>query len=313
MAYKWKAKALVQKAISFMPYREKLNYLFQRYVTHGIELNDVHFEYKIQAASDHVRYMRKYAPEGILCNQAVLKLGTGWYPVVPVSMYLCGAMSVTSMDIRPWMNKKSLLVCINKFIEWRRAGKLDEHLKGIIEERWNTILSIAEKQDELTEERILDILQFRTMVTDARSTRLPAQSFDFICSNNTFEHIYPEVLQDILKEFKRLLKPGGLMSHHIDMSDHFAHFDTSISIYNFLKFSAKQWKLIDNKIQPQNRLRYIDFIKMYQRLQIPITEEKLWEGAPEQLAKIKIAPEFMQYSIADLAISHVYMVSKFPE
>ncbi len=313
MAYKWIAKAVVQKVISFMPYREKLNYLFQRYVTHGVELNDVYFGYKIQAASDHVKYMRKYAPEGILCNQAVLELGTGWYPVIPISMYLSGALSVTSIDIRQWMNKKSILTCIDKFIEWRTLGKLDNYLKVINEERWNTLIQISDRRGELTEEQILDILRFRTLVTDARNTGLPARSFDLICSNNTFEHIYPVVLENILREFKRLLKPGGLMSHHIDMSDHFAHFDTSITIYNFLRFSSRRWKTIDNRIQPQNRLRFIDFKEMYKNLGIPVTEEVIWEGSREQLSLLKLAPEFNRYTREELAVSHAYLVSKFPD
>ena len=50
-------------------------------------------------------------------------------------------------------------------------------------------------------------------------------------------------------------KPDGLHSHFIDMSDHFAHMDSSISIYHFLRYSEAQWKRIDNSIQPQNRWR----------------------------------------------------------
>ncbi len=64
---------------------------------------------------------------------------------------------------------------------------------------------------------------------------IKSDSVDFICSNNTFEHIPADILSAILREFKRVIKPGGLMSHFIDMSDHFAHFDSRITIYNFLE------------------------------------------------------------------------------
>lgn len=311
MALKWVAKAIVQKTISFFPYREKLNYLFQKYVTRGIDLDDTHFAYKIQAASDHLKYMQKYAHNGILCSQAVLELGTGWYPVVPVAMFLSGTMSVTSIDIRPWMTKKSILICLDKFIEWKERGKLDEYLPAMNQLRWNDIVSLSERRDSITKQDLLDKLNLRTMVCSANRTGLPDQSFDFICSNNTFEHIYPEMLGAILTEFKRLMKPDGMMSHHIDMSDHFAHFDSSISIYNFLKFSRKKWALIDNRIQPQNRLRYSDYIAMYSRLKIPVTETKIWEGNVAELTKLNIAPEFAYYSARDLAISHAYIVSRY--
>ena len=71
------------------------------------------------------------------------------------------------------------------------------------------------------------------------SLSLQKESVDFICSNNTFEHIPQEILRDILVEFKRVLHPNGLMSHFIDMSDHFAHFDSRITIYNFLQIQQK--------------------------------------------------------------------------
>jgi len=84
---------------------------------------------------------------------------------------------------------------------------------------------------------------------------LEDNNIQLISSNNTYEHIYPEVLGGIIQRMWALLAPGGIMSHFIDMSDHFAHMDRGIDIYNFLRFSEKQWDLIDNRIQPQNRWR----------------------------------------------------------
>ena len=101
------------------------------------------------------------------------------------------------------------------------------------------------------------------------------------------------------------------MSHFIDMSDHFAHSDKNITIYNFLQFSTKQWGFIDNKIQPQNRLRHIDFVKMYTELNIPITEEEVRVGDLVELEKTKVHIEFKDYSTEELAKSHCYLVSQF--
>ncbi|NNC83283.1 MAG: class I SAM-dependent methyltransferase [Flavobacteriales bacterium] len=149
------------------------------------------------------------------------------------------------------------------------------------------------------------------MLIDARATGLAESSFDFICSNNTFEHIYPNVLSDILKEFKRVLKADGLMSHFIDLSDNFAHFDHSITIYNFLRFSTDRWNMIDNSIQPQNRLRWKEYKEKYQELDIPITEESIREGELELLAQVDVHPQFDAFSAEELAISHGYLISKF--
>ncbi|MBK7337072.1 MAG: class I SAM-dependent methyltransferase [Saprospirales bacterium] len=110
---------------------------------------------------------------------------------------------------------------------------------------------------------MLEALHIRYLVTDARKLPLNPESLDLIVSNNTFEHIYPNILAEILAEFKRLLRPGGMMSHFIDMSDHFAHLDTGITIYNFLRFSEKNWGWIDNSIQPQNRWRISHYRHLY--------------------------------------------------
>jgi ubiquinone/menaquinone biosynthesis C-methylase UbiE len=147
-------------------------------------------------------------------------------------------------------------------------------------------------------------------VCDARHLSLIRnQEIDLVTSNNTFEHIYEEVLTGILKEFKRIVGPGGVMSHFIDMSDHFAHFDKSITIYNFLKFSDSEWKLIDNSIQPQNRLRINDYRKIYEELGIPITLEKNRESNIRDLESLRLDAKFEKIPIEDLAVSHSYLVS----
>lgn len=119
-------------------------------------------------------------------------------------------------------------------------------------------------------------------------------------------------MKGILKEFDRIVKKkNGLMSHFIDMSDHFAHMDSSINIYNFLQFSPQEWKLIDNSIQPQNRLRFKNYKDIYQKLEIPITEENIRKGNLQELEKIKIDNSFSDFSKVEIAISHGYIVSDY--
>ena len=101
------------------------------------------------------------------------------------------------------------------------------------------------------------------------------------------------------------------MSHFIDMSDHFAHFDSSITIYNFLKFSSKTWGIMDNSIQPQNRLRHRDYLEMYSQSGLPVSHEEIRKGSLEELESVEVHPEFSGYSKPELAISHSYIISRF--
>jgi len=305
---KWKLKAVVQKSISFFPQQEKVNYFFQKHITKAVNLNDEHFGNKMMHSRDHIAFFNKHGHTG--ADKQIIELGSGWYPVVPMMMYLSKSGQVTSVDIQSWMTKETQLTTIRKFIEWREKGKLQEYINKVDEKRWNELVEIVKNPDEHTLDSINKTIGLKLLLQDARSLKLEDNSIDLICSNNTFEHIFPNVLEGILKEFKRVIKPNGVMSHFIDMSDHFAHFDHSITIYNFLRYSQNKWKMIDNDIQPQNRLRFKEYLKMYEENAIPIIETVVREGNLEDLRRQKIHTEYQSYSEAELAISHGYIISK---
>ena len=310
MIAKWKAKAVVQKCISFLPQKDKINFFFQKYVTKGVYLTDEYFGFKITHAHDHLNYFQKFSnksPE----ESTVLELGTGWYPIIPIALYLSDYQQIISIDIESWMNRDRQLTTIEKFLEWRVKGKLDEYLPQINEEKWQELVKLTSSinRADLTTEEINETIRLTPLIRDARQTQMEGGSIDLICSNNTFEHIPQTILIDIIREFWRILIPNGVMSHFIDLSDHFAHFDSSINIYNFLRYSSKTWSIIDNSIQPQNRLRFKDYRKIYHDLSIPITEESYRKGDLEALKTIPLAPEYADYTPEELAISHGYLVS----
>lgn len=309
MIQKWKIKAIVQKTISILPFREKLNYIFQKYVTGGIELSEEYWGYKIAHARDHINFYKNYDKNG-LKGKTALELGTGWYPIIPVCLFLSNVEKVISIDIQSWMTKSFQIKAIEKIVAFRKKGQLENYLSEINEERWDILEGILTNSKDLTKDEINRIICLETVLKDARKTGLPDKSIDFICSNNTFEHISKNILFDILKEFRRISKNDGVMSHFIDMSDHFSHYDKSITNYNFLKYSENMWKLIDNSIQPQNRLRFIDYKKMYEKLKIPVSKELITGSKLDQLRQIKISHQYKNYTEDELAISHGYIISK---
>jgi hypothetical protein len=99
------------------------------------------------------------------------------------------------------------------------------------------------------------------------------------------------------------------MSHAIDMSDHFAHFDKSINVFNFLQYSDSLWKMIDNSIQPQNRLRVSDFRALYKKLDIPVTTEKIILGNLNELNAIKLDDKYSALDMSDIAAVECYFAS----
>ncbi|MDB5283282.1 MAG: hypothetical protein JWO06_2357, partial [Bacteroidota bacterium] len=241
----WILKAVVQKSISFLPFNHQLNFFFQKYITRGVVLGDALFEDKLTHCERHMAAYTKY---GGAKDFTALEIGTGWYPIVPIGLFLAGAEKIYTIDISSLLSEDRVLLTINRFIKQAEKGFAFTVDKGRLE-----LLKKLSGLKGFSATGLLEQMNITAIVGDARKIDLPDGSIGLVNSNNTFEHIYPEILIDILKEFKRIAKRGGVMSHAIDMSDHFAHLDKSITLYNFLQYSDKKWNLIDNSIQPQNR------------------------------------------------------------
>lgn len=303
--HRWILKAIAQKGISFLPFSQNLNFFCQKYITRGIELSDEYFEARLLHCVRHYQYFRKYSS---VKNFSHLELGTGWYPIVPTGMFLYGADSITTVDIHRFSNENYTKKVLRKFLEYHQKGVLEKFLPAHSKERLKIILQEAEhpSPDYYT---LLEKHNITYMVMDVRKLPVPDKSFDLITSNNTFEHIAPQALEGILRKLSVLCKEGGVMSHAIDMSDHFAHFDKNIPIYNFLKFSDAQWKLIDNKIQSQNRLRIYDYRKIYHKLSIPLTEEINEEFNLEEYNRVKANKKFLPHPPEENAVSYSLLVS----
>ena len=305
---KWVLKAVVQKGISFLPFKHQINFLFQKYVTKGVNLTEPYFEDRLTHYKHHSQFQEKY--KKTLRGITVLELGTGWHPVVPIGFFLSGADQIYTVDISELTDREKVLDTIDIFLRYQKDGRLASFCK-VAPERLAVLETIATRRASYDWEQIKEALNLQYLVVDARKLPLENQTIDLITSNNTFEHVYADVLKDILLSFKRVLNPNGLMSHFIDMSDHFAHLDRSITIYNFLQFSEQQWSLIDNSVQPQNRWRIPQFRELYQELGLPITEELNREGDLEALKSVQIHSSFQKMSLEDLAVSHSYVVSDF--
>src|SRR5690606_15140753 len=123
---KWHLKAVVQKCISVMPGARRLNLFFQKNVTGGVILDDVHFTYKIGHAADHLEAAFSFFSNERIHdrNFHVLELGTGWYPVIPIAMRLAGVPQVTTTDLSPHLSVKGFRDACRKILEWIESGRV---------------------------------------------------------------------------------------------------------------------------------------------------------------------------------------------
>lgn len=307
MLKSWIAKAFVQKLISFLPFKYRTNFFFQKHITRGVELTDLYFNDRLIHARNHLKYYTELT--GSKIPSKTLELGTGWYPVIPIYFFLKGVNSIYTIDISRHIKRNFSQLTIKMFLNDIQNGLLSAEKEGFIPERIEKLKGISESKEDQNR-NILNEIGIVQVVKDVRVNSFSDEYFDLIHSNNTFEHINPKELKQILLEFLRIMKRGGAMSHFIDMTDHFAHFDKSITVYNFLKYSAKQWRIIDNSIQPQNRLRVKDYKDLYNELGIDFRITEIREGSVVDLERVKLHGYYSSYSPIDMAMSHCQFISQ---
>lgn len=300
---KWLIKACIQKALSYFPKSESLNYFFQGSVTKSLPVDCGTFYHKVKIALDHFNAFLRYGASKDISEVTFYEFGAGWDLIIPLAYYAFGIDHQTLVDIRPNLRFELINDSLMKF---------STHKSGL--DHTTNRLSNIKIPSQL--ETVSD-LKTKFGITylaplNARDTGFPPESFDFISSTATL-HLIPEPdLLGILKECKRILKNNGIMSCRISMVDDYSSFDRSISHYNFLKYSDDIWKYINSPLHFQNRLRYPDYIRLIKMSGMEIIEENLEKSTSEDmqiLNSLNISPEFKaKYSLEDLGAKRLNIV-----
>ena len=306
---KWIIKTALQRAISWLPQSHKWNALFQRYVTKGLHVSLASFENKLDDCRTHLENYRKFSanPKD---SFKVLELGTGWWPIPPVGLYLCGAEEIWSYDIVPLLRQDTFRQILQLFLAYHEDGRLARLLPGVRPERAARLSQLVSRSATDSPQAILESMNIHALIRDARHTELPAASIDLVYSNCCFEHIPLAIQAGLHAEFKRVAAKDSVISHFVGIGDQYARFDPSISMFNYLKFTSKQWRYLDNPIIPQTRLRACDYRQAIERAGCTIVLQRNIPGAKEDLAKITLAPEFRHYSEEDLLACYTWLVAR---
>jgi len=240
---------------------------------------------------------------------SVLELGTGLYPVIPVGLYISGASKIWTIDKAPLLRRKSVATVLRLFLEYATSGRLFELLPYARKDRIANLAEALGKTSNIHPKELLKQFNIYAINCDARDTRLEDGSIEFFVSNNTLEHIKNDVIQSIFTEFKRLSSNSCIMSHYIDMIDHYHYFDKSLSFFNFRKFSANAFRIFNNSLHYQNRNFLSDYISLHQNAGFKILYNLAERGSVENIQKITLAREFLNYSLDELLLTCCWIVS----
>jgi len=249
--------------------------------------------------------------EKSLPDCSVLELGTGLYPVIPIGLYLSGTSKVWTIDTVPLLRPDSLLAVLRLFIEYAKSGRLFEFIPYVRKDRIANLAEASGKTSNFHPNELLKQFNIYAINCDARDTKLKDNSIEFFVSNNTLEHIRNDVIQSIFTEFRRLSASFSVMSHYIDMIDHYHYFDKSLSFFNFRKFSSNVFRIFNNSLHYQNRNTLSEYISLHQNAGFKILYNLAERGPVENLQKITLAKEFLNYSLDELLITCCWIVSAY--
>jgi SAM-dependent methyltransferase len=249
-----------------------------------------------QALEQGLRQVRLLRDAGANLSGTVLELGSGWLPVVPLLFYLAGAERLLLTDIQRLMDERTVEEAKRTLRE--SATKVADKL-GLAEGEVRARLDRPFPHDYFVPWNPRDLAD---------------GSVDVVISRTVLEHIPPDVLEGYMPEFARILRPGGMMCHVIDNSDHWEHHDKSISRLHFLRYEeGLLWRTLCVR-RYQNRLRHSDYMNLFERHGfVPLFVEAEPDARSMDAVKsLPLASPFRGRDAADLAILTSTVVLRRP-
>lgn len=306
----WKTKAALQMAIAALP--SKISYAVYYAVQRRFGgLRSVDPTFRLLSGIQSWRFVARHKDprDGVF-----LEVGTGRIPLAPLAYWLMGAKEVVTIDLNRYLRPELLQECVRTMA--KDPARYEALFGDLLVPCRFADLVRAGNDPSFAAESFLEACGIRYVAPgDAATTGLESGSIDFHTSYTVFEHIPPAILERILFEGRRVVKPDGLFVHMVDYSDHFAHEDSSIPPIHFLRFSESTWNLVaGNRYMYMNRLRHDDFLDLFARCGHEVLEAET-ETDPRSLELLRrgtqpLDARFVGKSSEILATTSSWLVSR---
>ena len=302
----WILKAAVQRSIALLPRSQSWNYLLQKYVTRSIELDEGRLRTYLQLYAR--RHIENWFFSHLKSDFTVMELGTGWYPVIPIAFYLCGASKIWTIDKQPLLRPANVRRAVQLFVDLAQRQELMALLPRVQADRLAALLSLNNNGHVVPYSEMLARLNIHVLVLDARRTGLEQGSVDFFFSNAVLSEIPEHILLAIFAEFRRVASSEATMSHYVSLVDPYVSFDDAVTPFHFLQYADRTWRLLNNSLHYHNRLRIPDYRRIHGSAGFRILLEDNERGSPEDLEKVRLAKEFQRYSRDELLVLRSWML-----
>jgi hypothetical protein len=302
----WIMKSATHRVLSWLPRAQEWNSLLQTYVTRSMRLTAEGFEFKLARCR---KMIDELSSDGSAHAPKVLEIGTGWYPIIPIGLYICGATSIWTLDVHPLLKPKRVREVLRMFCDHHDRNELRLHLPSARPDRIAELRRALESPPDLSATAILRRFGINVVIGDARRLDLPDRSVDFIFSESVLMHMPMHLITAVLSECRRVISEDGMMIHSIGLSDLYSRFDPRITEFNMYRFSGAVWRIVNSPLEYQNRLRVSDYRLLHQRAGFEIRREESAKGNVSRLRRVRLHDDFRRYSTDDLLVTYTWLVS----
>lgn len=303
----WLIKSALHHVISWLPRSHEWNYKMQKHISRSITPGAGSFAHM---AGDCARFLDYYASYSKNADESftAFELGTGWFPTVPVGLFLCGAKEVWTADIAPLLKIENVRPVLAFYRDAASNGSLKKILPRLRPDRLARI-DTALNSSETDPVKLLATLDITVLYLDARSTGLKPGSVDLVLSDSVLVHIPKMVIPGIFEELRRIISPKGVMVHWMGLWDTYARFDKSLTRFNMLRYSESAWRIYNSPIEHQNRLRMAEFRKLHHQTGFDIVAEECLRAEIDELAKVPLHADFSEMIREDLLVMSCWQAS----
>lgn len=212
----------------------------------------------------------------------LLEVGTGWIHWDAIAVSLLHEVEATLVDV--WDNRQlGVLQAYVAELQATAKQPSSDRLRSPVARGRGLSDSQVERIEQVAGEitqaasfaELYQTLGFRYIVEPTGTlSSFPDEAFDLVVSGNVLQHVKLELLDSFVRDFHRVLKPGGLSVHTIDLADQLAYYDPRAPAKAYLRFSDRAWKgTLESELQYFNRVQRPAWLELFQAAGLELMEE----------------------------------------
>ena len=297
----WRVKYLIQRNLSFLPghYGHTVNHWLSVNFG-GLNADSTHHVIHNTLAMSSV--LRHFGFE--LHDRSFVEIGTGWTRVSAMTLLALGAREVYSFDLHRHLDHEPVDRALRDFANFRPNGT-----KPLL-----PFPCDLQKEYERLDASGIDLSRFHYVAPhDARATGLESNTIDGYFSHAVLEHVARPVIEGLLVESFRILKPGGFCYHFIQPTMHAAWMDAKATGIDYLTCSDRWWRVLyENDVSHECRLRGVDHLALVRGAGFEIVAEwhTIDQKALAALPEKKLAEPFRSYSAEEICTDYIWIVGR---